>query len=121
MLSFKYLLKYDSQRMDKMKNKEAIKLLSAIAQENRLKILKMIISSEKEGLCPCHMIEDLDMTNAGLSSHLRVLEDARLISKKKRGKFIHYFADCKKIKNLGDFLIEGCSKYSCGDNIKSGV
>jgi len=96
-----------------MLNDQVVTILSAIAQDNRLKILKMIIQSSEEGICPCEMMEKLDMTNGGLSSHLKVLENSGVIGSQKRGKFIYYFSNCELIKQVGDFLIQDCSKFKC--------
>jgi len=99
-----------------MDNYNAVKIFSALAQELRLKILKRLVKTGDDGLCPCHLVEEFEMTNANLSFHLKELESAGLVEKERRGKFIHYRAKCDVIKKLGDFLIEDCSKLNCSKN-----
>ncbi len=95
-----------------MNIEKSVKILNALAHEFRLKIVKQLVAVGKEGLCPCHLVERLNTTNANLSFHLKELENAGLVSKEKKGKFIYYKANCKLIKKLGDFLIEGCNTYN---------
>ncbi len=92
---------------------KSVKAFSAIAQETRLIILKRLVVSGVDGLCPCNLIENLNMTNANLSFHLKELENAGLVQKEKKGKFVYYHANCDFIKKIGAFLIEDCVKYQC--------
>lgn len=92
----------------------SIKAFRALAQETRLNILKELIKNGKDGLCPCHLMENLTLTSANLSFHLKELENAGLVKKEKKGKFIHYRAQCDFIKSLGDSLIEDCCKFKKG-------
>ncbi len=96
-----------------MDYKLLVKAFSALAQESRVKILKKLVKFGQEGLCPCNLVQQLDLTNSNLSFHLKELENAGLIRKEKQGKFIHYYANCDFIKSLGDFLIDDCSKFNC--------
>lgn len=95
-----------------MNIEKTVKILNALGHEFRLKIIKQLVVVGKDGLCPCHLVENLKTTNANLSFHLKELENAGLVSKEKKGKYIHYRANCKMIKKLGDYLIEGCCEYN---------
>jgi DNA-binding transcriptional ArsR family regulator len=99
-----------------MNIKKSVKIFAALAQETRLLILKRLVSVGIEGLCPCHLVDEFNLTNANLSFHLKELENAGLLEKEKKGKFIHYRAKCSVIKELGDFLIEDCSKFNSCKN-----
>lgn len=96
-----------------MNNNKAVKAFSALAQESRLKIIKRLVKEGPEGLCPCHLVEEFKMSNANLSFHLKELENANLVGKQRKGKFIHYHAKCEFIKEIGDFLIKDCKKLTC--------
>lgn len=101
-----------------MELNQSVKAFSALAQDTRLSILKMLVKAGTDGLCPCNLIEALDLTSANLSFHLKELENAGLVEKEKKGKFIHYRANCDFIKRLGDFLIEDCGKFKCENKKK---
>lgn len=88
-----------------------VRAFSALAHETRLVIMRKLTAEGENGLCPCHLIEDLEMSNANLSFHLKELENANLVLKERRGKFIHYRANCDFMKLLGDLLLDGCEKY----------
>lgn len=92
---------------------QKVKILTALAQEERLKIIYELVNSSEEGLCPCHLVERLNLSNANLSFHLKELKNADLITSQRKGKFIFYRSNCDIIKQLGDELICGCTKYSC--------
>ncbi|MCP4355683.1 MAG: helix-turn-helix transcriptional regulator [Proteobacteria bacterium] len=96
-----------------MDNTKTVKMLAALAQEDRLKIIQELVMTGPEGLCPCHLVEELNMTNANLSFHLKELKNAELVDTERRGKFIHYHANCDLIKQLSDSLICNCTKYKC--------
>ncbi len=89
-------------------NTLATKAFSALAQETRLKIIDILANEGKNGLCPCHLVEKLDISNANLSFHLKELENAGLISKKRAGKYNHY----KVNDELLDILSKLLAKYS---------
>lgn len=95
-----------------MEIKEVVQMLAALAQEERLKIIKEIVKAEDEGICPCNLVEKLNLTNANLSFHLKELKNAGLVDTERKGKFIYYYAKCDLIKKLGDYLICDCSKHN---------
>ncbi len=96
-----------------MKIEKIVKAFSALAQETRVKILKKLVEVGTDGMCPCHLVQKLKLTNSNLSFHLKELDNAGLIKKRKSGKFIYYYAECDFIKSIGDFLIEDCCKFKC--------
>lgn len=101
-----------------METTQAVKAFAALAQENRLEIIKLLIKEGEKGLCPCHLIEEFGFSNANLSFHLKELENATLVKKEKRGKFIHYSANCDFIKQIGDSLLTECTKFNCNKGEK---
>jgi len=96
-----------------MNIEQSIKIFSALAHSGRMKILKKLIAAGDDGLCPCNLAKYINTSNANLSFHLKELEHANLISKKRNGKYIFYYANCKLISDLSKFLIEDCEKGKC--------
>lgn len=66
---------------------EDVKLIKALADENRLAILELLLSGEK---CGCVLLEELSITQPTLSHHMKILCDAGIVKGCKQGKWIHY-------------------------------
>lgn len=63
------------------------KLLKAISDENRLRILNLLRVKE---LCVCEIESVLGMTQSNVSRHLIKLKDAEIIESEKNGQFVFY-------------------------------
>ena len=105
--------------MDKLEN--LIKILKAISDENRLRILSML--KVKQNLCVCEIREIIGLSQPAISSNLRILENADLVYNVKDGKWVNYRLNDKleiKIKELLDKILlslEDSSKIN-SDKIK---
>lgn len=78
--------------------KDDVKLIKALADENRLAILEML---QKEEKCACYILEELDITQPTLSHHMKILCDSGLVDSRKDGKWMHYslsFEGCRKLR-----------------------
>nr|WP_157735597.1 metalloregulator ArsR/SmtB family transcription factor [Pseudofrankia inefficax] len=65
-------------------------VLKAIAVPARLRILSMIYARDGGEACVCELTEPLGLTQPTVSHHLKVLVDAGLISREKRGVWAYY-------------------------------
>jgi ArsR family transcriptional regulator, arsenate/arsenite/antimonite-responsive transcriptional repressor len=68
--------------------KEFIKVMKAVSDPNRVKILKLL---QQRSLCVCEMQAALRIAQPTVSNHLKVLEDAGLVSYRKSGLWVNYF------------------------------
>jgi len=98
-------------KLTEISHEEVTKAFSALAQETRLKIISILVNEGESGLCPCHLVEDLDISNANLSFHLKELENAGLVSKKRAGKYNHYRVNNELLNNLSDILASYSDTY----------
>ena len=74
------------------------KFFSALADETRLRILKLLMIRE---MCVCEIMVALNLTQPTASHHLNLLENAGLIKDRKVGKWVFYsIADPNMIKNM---------------------
>lgn len=64
-----------------------IDVLKALADENRLRIIQLILQAE---LCVCEIETLLDMTQSNVSRHLSKLKQAGIIESSKDGQWVHY-------------------------------
>ncbi|NLJ70069.1 MAG: winged helix-turn-helix transcriptional regulator [Clostridiaceae bacterium] len=88
------------------------KVLKAIADESRMSILKLLL---KHNYCVRALANELQLTEATISQHLKVLREAGLLVGEKRGYFMHYSVErevlhelAKKIEALAATKREAC-------------
>lgn len=67
--------------------KDFIKVMKALSDPNRVKILKML---QHKRMCVCEMQAALSIAQPTVSSHLKVLEEAGLVKYSKDGQWVNY-------------------------------
>ncbi len=67
--------------------KAFIKVMKALSDPNRVKILKLL--QEKE-MCVCEIQGALDISQPNASKHLKLLEDSGLVESRKDGLWVNY-------------------------------
>ena len=67
--------------------KNFLKVMKAISDSNRVKILKML---QHKTMCVCEMREALKLAQPTVSKHLKLLEDAGLVGSSKDGMWVNY-------------------------------
>jgi len=95
-----------------METKQAIQALSALAQESRLSIYRLLITAGRKGLPAGVIGEKLDLPPATLSFHLAGLTRAGLAQSRQDGRFVIYSADYDNMNRLLAFLTENCCSGS---------
>lgn len=66
---------------------ENAKVFKALCDPKRLAILEQLRSGEK---CACVLQEPMDLTQSGLSYHMKILCDSGLVVSRQEGKWTHY-------------------------------
>lgn len=87
---------------------EALEAFSSLSQETRLKVIKLLIEYGREGAVAGKIAEQLKIPDNTLSFHLSHMSRAGVVTSKKDGRSITYFANQKLIKSLISFLDENC-------------
>ncbi len=64
--------------------------LKALADPARLRILSLIQAQPGGEACVCHLTAPLDLTQGTVSHHLRVLREAGLVERDRRGSWAYY-------------------------------
>jgi len=67
--------------------REFIKVMKAVSDPSRVKILKML---QHKSMCVCEMHTALKLAQPTVSKHLKILEDAGLITYRKSGLWVNY-------------------------------
>jgi len=76
--------------------------LKAIADPARLRLLSMIAAHEGGEACVCDLIEPLGLTQPTVSHHLKVLVDAGLLTRDKRGVWAYFTLVPGALDSLAD-------------------
>lgn len=64
-----------------------IRVMKALSDPNRVKLLKLL---QKREMCVCEIQAALAVAQPTVSKHLKVLEDAGLVSRRKEGLWVNY-------------------------------
>ncbi len=74
--------------MREQQSKQIIKIVKALSDENRIRIIFLL--KFKRDLCVCEITEIIGLAQPTISSHLRLLENAGLIESYKDGLWVNY-------------------------------
>ncbi|EMI19624.1 transcriptional regulator, ArsR family [Rhodopirellula maiorica SM1] len=91
-----------------MELNQAVIALSALAQESRLEVFRLLVRLGPEGLPAGQIAEKLKIPPATLSFHLKELSHAGLVESRKEGRSVIYAINVKGINCLMGFLTEDC-------------
>jgi ArsR family transcriptional regulator len=91
-----------------MKLNAAVARLSALAQESRLAIFRLLVQAGPEGLCAGDIGARLTIPAPTLTFHLKELSNAGLVKLRQEGRFKYYAPDLKVMNDLLVYLTENC-------------
>jgi ArsR family transcriptional regulator, arsenate/arsenite/antimonite-responsive transcriptional repressor len=91
-----------------MKSEAVVLALSALAQESRLTLYRLLVKRGPEGYTPGEIGERLDIPAPTLSFHLKALSSAGLIAVRREGRFLYYTANFAQMSGIVAFLTEHC-------------
>ena len=91
-----------------MENNDAIAALTALGQETRLAIFRLLVSHEPEGLAAGEIAVTLEVPPSTLSTNLAILARAGLVTSEREGRSIRYRSALSGMNALIDFLTRDC-------------
>ncbi|MEO1855769.1 MAG: metalloregulator ArsR/SmtB family transcription factor [Rubritalea sp.] len=91
-----------------MNIKNAVIRLSALSQESRLSIFRLLVRCGDQGLSAGEIAEHTGIQANTLSFHLRELASAELIQSERKGRSIIYSLAIDGMRDLIHFLTEDC-------------
>ena len=97
---------FDNNR--NVETKSAVTALSALAQETRLSIFRLLVQAGPEGLAAGRVGDELEVPAATLSFHLKELSHAGLVTSRQEGRFIYYAVNFENMAGLMSFLTQNC-------------
>jgi len=79
-------------------------LLKALADPVRLRLLSLVASHADGEACVCDLNDAFDLSQPTISHHLKVLHDAGLLNRSKRGVWVYYQVKADVLANIGALL-----------------
>jgi ArsR family transcriptional regulator len=96
-----------------MKATTAVFQLAALAHEHRLAIFRLLVKKGPQGLAAGLLAQRMGLLPSSLTFHLKNLEHAGLVSRRRVGRQILYTANFQAMNRLVAYLTENC----CGGPI----
>jgi len=91
-----------------VKASTAIDALSALAQEHRLKLFRLLVQAGDKGMPAGAIADALGVPNSSLSFHLAQLRKAGLILQERQHRSLIYRANYPAMNALVAYLMENC-------------
>jgi len=91
-----------------MESHSALRKLSALAQESRLAVFRLLVKSGGQGVAAGEIARTLQITPNTLSAQLVILANAGLVTSRRQGRSIIYAADYASMSGLLLYLMEDC-------------
>lgn len=91
-----------------MEIKAAVDRLSALAQDSRLAVFRLLVQAGREGLAAGEIARRLAIPPNTLSAQLAILANAGLVAGRRQGRSIIYAADYDGMGELLVYLMEDC-------------
>jgi ArsR family transcriptional regulator len=91
-----------------MDTKDALAALTAVAQESRLAVYRLLVRTGPDGMAATKIAENLGIAPSSLSFHLKELTHANLVAQRQDGRFLIYTANFDTMNALIAFMTENC-------------
>jgi DNA-binding transcriptional ArsR family regulator len=91
-----------------MKKADAVAILAALAQDNRLDVFRLLVEAGRAGMPAGHIAASLKVPPSALTFHLDRLREAGLISVRRDGRSMIYAARLEAMNSLVSYLTDHC-------------
>ena len=79
-------------------------LLKALADPVRLRLMSLVASREGGEACVCDLNDAFELSQPTISHHLKILHEAGLLDREKRGVWVYYRARTAALQNLAALI-----------------
>ncbi len=83
---------------------QAAVMLKAIADPVRLRLLSLVACHQDREACVCDLNDAFDLSQPTISHHLKVLCEAGLLDRDKRGVWVYYRVNAEALDSLGALI-----------------
>jgi ArsR family transcriptional regulator, arsenate/arsenite/antimonite-responsive transcriptional repressor len=91
-------------RLGKADAEQLAGAFKAIADPARLRLLSFVAAQPSGEACVCYLMKPLGLTQPTVSHHLKVLYDAGLLERERRGTWVYYRIVAERLAALRDAL-----------------
>ncbi len=91
-------------RLDRTDAEALATAFKAIADPGRLRLLSFIASQPGAEACVCHLVQPLGLAQPTVSHHLKVLTEAGLLARERRGTWMFYRLVPERVEALRQAL-----------------
>jgi ArsR family transcriptional regulator, arsenate/arsenite/antimonite-responsive transcriptional repressor len=82
-------------------------VFKALADRNRVKIVNRLLRARGEAVCVCDFEAMLDIKQPAVSYHLKLLLNAGLVEREKRGSYAYFSLADGVLEGIADLLTAG--------------
>ena len=83
---------------------QIVPLLKALADPVRLRLMSLVASHEGGEACVCDLNDAFELSQPTISHHLKVLHEAGLLDRDKRGVWVYYRASAQALAGLATLI-----------------
>ena len=83
---------------------QVVPLLKALADPARLRLMSLVASHPGGEACVCDLNQAFDLSQPTISHHLKILHEAGLVAREKRGVWVYYRARTEALASLGTLI-----------------
>ncbi|CAM3180163.1 MULTISPECIES: ArsR/SmtB family transcription factor [Bacillota] len=83
------------------------KIFKAFSVAIRLEILDLLKNGEE---CACDLLEKLDLTQSGLSYHMKILIESGIVTAREDGKWVYYTISEQGRQKIIEMFIEATTR-----------
>jgi ArsR family transcriptional regulator, arsenate/arsenite/antimonite-responsive transcriptional repressor len=91
-----------------MEKMDAVEALSALAQENRIDVYRLLVEAGPEGMAAGQVAAELDLPPNTLTFHFDRLRHAALVTVRREGRSMIYAARYDTMNDLIAYLSKNC-------------
>jgi ArsR family transcriptional regulator len=93
-----------AQPLSQVQAEQVAPLLKALADPVRLRLMSLVASHPGGEACVCDLNEAFDLSQPTISHHLKVLHEAGLLDRSKRGVWVYYQARTEALASLAALI-----------------
>ena len=91
-----------------MDQSAALATLSALSQQTRLDVFRLLVRAGTDGMLSGEIGEQLGVRQNTMSANLAILLNCGLVRNERQGRQIRYLVDIDKMRGLLAYLMEDC-------------
>ena len=80
------------------------RILKSVADPTRLRLGSLIAAHEQQEACVCDLTDPVGLGQPTVSHHLKILVDAGVLRREKRGVWSYYSLEAAVLNRLSEFL-----------------